>query len=130
MKAKHFGTVTKGKFKPDNAQAFKLAFCVLEGKRVEVTVSKESKRRSTDQNSYYWGIVVKLVAELLGYTLDEAHSALKWLFLRKRADGMPDTVSSTTELTTAQFEEYMTSVRQWASTELGCWIPEPNEISY
>ncbi len=34
---------------------------------------------------------------------------------------------STTELDTKSFEEYMTQVREWASIEISCWIPEPNE---
>jgi len=34
---------------------------------------------------------------------------------------------STAELTTKEFEEYTTSIRQWASQELGVYIPTPNE---
>lgn len=130
MNKKHLGTTKRGKFVPDDPRTFKLAFCMLEGKRTCVTVSKETKRRSTQQSRYYWGVVCRLVGEVTGYTTDEAHDALRWQFLKQHRDGMPPTVRSTTSLTTAEFEEYMTSIRQWASTELGCWIPEPNEVEY
>ena len=127
---KHFGTVKQGKFIADDPCAFKLSFCILEDKPVTVTVAKTSKKRSSNQNRYYWGVVAKLVAEATGYTTDEAHDALRWQFLKKVADGMPDTVKSTKELTTAEFEDYMTEIRQWASVALSCYIPEPNEVEY
>lgn len=70
-----------------------------------------------------------ILAEHTGYTRDELHEALKWRFLRlEDADHPLPTVKSTTELTTAQFEEYLEQVRTFGSVELGCYIPLPNEI--
>jgi len=37
---------------------------------------------------------------------------------------------STTQLDTKEFEEYMEKLRHFASVELACWIPEPNEENY
>ena len=128
MIKKHKGTVKSGRFVPADPLSFKLAFCALEGKPIYVTVSKETKRRSNNQNAYYHGVVIKLLAECTGYTPDEAHDAVRWLFLRVRRDGLPESVRSTTSLSTAEFETYMTDIRQWASVELGCYIPEPNEV--
>lgn len=130
MIAKHIGTVKRGRFIPDNPVAFRFAFCKLEGQECAVTVQKNKKHRSSNQNRYYHGVVVKLVSEVTGYTLYEAHNALKMLFLRKHRDGMPETIGSTKDLNTKEFEEYLENVRHWAATDLCCFIPEPNQVEY
>jgi hypothetical protein len=38
-------------------------------------------------------------------------------------------VESTTRLSTAEFQEYLTQCRKWAA-EQGINVPEPNEVSY
>lgn len=92
------------------------------------------KDRSNNQNRYYWGVVVKLLSEHTGFNEDEMHEVLKYKFLTEKKilstkKGWEDVSisTSTTRLTTKQFEEFMTKVRQWASIELDCYIPEPNE---
>ena len=127
---KHLGTVTGGKFIPNDQQSFKMAFYPHEGKTVAVTVSRHRKHRSDRQNSYLWGVVYKLISETTGYTTDEAHEAMKMLFLKVHRDGLPDTVKSTTKLTTVEFEEYAENIRIWASQTIGCYIPTPNQVDY
>jgi hypothetical protein len=39
-------------------------------------------------------------------------------------------VRSTTSLNTVEMEEYVENIRRFAISELGCYIPEPNEIVY
>lgn len=92
------------------------------------------KDRSNNQNRYYWGVVVNELSEHTGFTPDEVHEILKHKFLWKvlfvKAKSGTDKVlvgKSTAQLTTAEFENFMRDVRQWASIELGVWIPEPNE---
>jgi len=91
-----------------------------------VTVERWRVRRSRDQNGYYWGVVVAMIAEHCGYEPDEAHFALRWQFLRV-PDRTPPTARSTASLSTAEFEDYLSRVRTWSSAELGVWIPGPNE---
>jgi hypothetical protein len=38
-----------------------------------------------------------------------------------------DNTKSTTALDTKEFEEFLSSIRMWASDKLGIWIPEPHE---
>lgn len=97
---------------------------ILPGEYV-LTIKKRSKPRSLNENSYYHGVIVKMIAEYCGYTPEEAHDALKWEFLRK--DGVIPTIRSTTDLSTIEFEEYCSKIRMWASKELGVYIPSPNE---
>lgn len=92
------------------------------------------KERSNFQNRYYWGVAIDLLSEHTGSTPEEVHSILKTRFLKsfKLIDtklGMVEIeyVRSTSNLTTKEFEEYLSQVRIWASSELSVWIPEPNE---
>jgi len=128
---RHIGTVKRGKFIPNNPQSFKMDFCLNEGKPVVVTVSKYTKTRSNDQNRYMWGVVYRYISESTGMTPEESHDAMRMLFLRVSGDGRsPDTIKSTTELSTVQFEEYIESVKQFAAEKLGTYIPDPNEVDY
>lgn len=102
------------------------------GTHIFITVEKitREKTRSLEQNAYYWGVVVKILAGETGYTKDEMHEALKVKFLTyENVKGIP-TVLSTTKLNTKQFEVYLEMVRRWAAMDLGIVIPEPNQISF
>ncbi|MEA2036722.1 MAG: hypothetical protein U9O94_04400, partial [Nanoarchaeota archaeon] len=79
------------------------------------------------ENAYYWGVVVKLIGEHLGYLPNEVHDALKWKFLRREGLKL-DKSLSTTVLDTIDFEEYLSNIRQWAGQDLEMIIPLPNEV--
>lgn len=97
--------------------------------------SNDKKHRSNRQNAYYWSCVLPRISEHTGFTINEAHEVLKAMFLkgwktlktRKNDYVEAEYIRSTTELDTKSFEDYMTKVREWASIDIGCWIPEPNE---
>ena len=129
MNKLHHGTVTKGRFMPDNRPSLNLEFSKREGKRVSVTVVTYKKSRSKPQNSYYFGVVVALMAEEMGDTVASVHEALKVKFLYDLTGDMPK-VRSTTDLTTVEFEKYISDARQLASEFLNIYIPEPNEVAY
>lgn len=94
-----------------------------------------SKQRSNPQNSYYWSVVIGLISEHTGFTPEETHEILKHKFLRitlwiPKKDGVKEMsviTKTTTKLTTKAFEEYLSQIRIWASQDLGCFIPSPNE---
>jgi hypothetical protein len=130
---KFFGKKIDGHFKFDrgeenryHAYLYKIKngselFMVL-GHKTKITV------RSEQQNRYYWGVVVDLLAAHTGYTADEMHAALKMMFLLVRRQGKPDTVKSTAKLTKDEFCEYIDNIQKWAATELGCVIPDANTV--
>lgn len=99
---------------------------------IDVSVKKRTKPRSSHQNRYYWGVVIEILSEYTGYEREEMHDALKMLFLRKpaHAPGLPDTLRSTSDLTTKEFEDFLERVRRWATIELSVSIPLPNEINH
>lgn len=94
--------------------------------------------RSGQQNRYYWGVVIELLSEHTGFDREEMHEVLKHKFLRKtvwihKKDGVEEQsviTKTTTSLTTKMFEEYLSQIRQWASADLGLFLPEPNEVSH
>jgi hypothetical protein len=98
---------------------------------VDVTVKRRTKPRSNAQNRYYWGVIIPLLSDYTGYEHEEMHNALKMLFLRKpaHAPDLPDTLRSTSDLTTQEFESYVERVRRWASIEFLLSIPLPNELN-
>ncbi len=106
-----------------------------EGLTVEVTIKHKKFSRSDNQNRYYFGVVVKTLADHTGFTKDEMHEVLKHKFLRYWAtiSGPEDYIEqveftkSTTDLNTAEMEQYLENIREWASIQLGCYIPEPGE---
>ncbi len=94
-----------------------------------------TKGRSNPQNKSYWKLCVEpLAAYLEGYTRDEIHELLKYKFLsevryiKDRTGKMEEVrvTKSTRSLTTVGFNQFMESIRVWAS-QLGCWLQEPNE---
>lgn len=89
------------------------------------SVVKKKKIRSNNQNSYYWGVVIELISEHTGYTSEEAHDAMKHLFLIDYSTKLPR-IRSTTELSTAEYEDYLSKIRMFASRELSLYIPDPN----
>lgn len=114
------------------------------GHRIEVKVRRLRKRRSTNQNRYYWGVLIPAVLAAFveaGNDLqsgNQAHHELVHEFLKNKfldngievhdADGtLHKTPPSTTRLTTTEQEDYHESIRRFAAEYLGTVIPLPNE---
>jgi len=118
MKLKFHGEVKNSKFIPDTPEPFKHSFHQHEGKRVTVIVGRETKQRTLPQNSYLHGVVIKMLADYLGYELQEMKGILKFIFKIKH----------TSDLTTVEDEELCERIRRWAVKEFAFVIPLPNEI--
>ena len=99
------------------------------GKPIVIIVSKKKRKRSINQNSYYW-LILKLIGENLGYFAEEMHSVFAIMFLKKiitLGTHSIESYKSTTKLSTGQFEDYLSKIRIFASSELGIIVPLPNE---
>ena len=99
-----------------------------------VTVRKQRDNRSNMQNNYYWACIVQPLANELGYFPDEMHDTLKVKFasewqsieINNKQIGL-QTVSSTANMNTKDFEIYADQIRIWALTELNIKLMLPNE---
>ncbi len=102
------------------------------GKDVHVVIKEHRHPRSINQNNYYWGVVLEIISEHTGHTADEVHEIFKNKYLSEEKEFAGDKVlvaKSTTALNTVEFNEYLEKVKQFAATELSCFVPEPNEVS-
>jgi hypothetical protein len=125
-----YGTATdKGIVVMDTPVAFRKHITRLAGKPIEVVVRRRKSARSLKANAYYFGVVIATIAPELGYTKDECHEALAWHLLQC---GDPDAKlpkrKSTADLTSHEFEDYVSQVKQFAAEKLGIYVPDPNEI--
>lgn len=108
-----------------------------EGKRIVVSVREWRKKRSLKQNRFYWDVIVGAVVDMhrdFGQVIskDEAHEFLQREVLKRTRtirglDGRAHTVTlSSTELTTAEWEQNNEIIRAWAAG-FGYVIPLPGE---
>jgi hypothetical protein len=101
----------------------------LIGEVVEVIIRKRRSKRSDRANRYYFGVVVKLMAEHCGYEPDEMHEALAFRFLRIEDDpitGSPRR-KRTPKTNTAEFADYVDQCIRFAA-ELGVYVPQPGKV--
>jgi len=70
--------------------------------------------------------VYRLLADYTGHSPEEIHEAMKYEFLLNHESKLK-VPRSTSELSTLEMEDYLSRVREFASMELGVYIPEPNE---
>lgn len=122
-----FGKVEHNSLQLDNPDEFRRYLLSLQDKQVEVIVRLPRKDRTTQQNKYYWSCVVGIPAEHFGYLPEEMHEAYKWMFLRLHEEGKPETVKSTTSLSTIEFNEFVEKCRQWTA-EQDLVIPDPEQV--
>ena len=123
---KHPGIFVQMEFHPDNKQRYLSDLAKLEGKCGSIELKRESKPRSNQQNRYYWGCVINILSDELGYTPNETHDSMRKEFLvEKGKDGKPDKIRSTTSLNTIEMENYMENIRKWAVAFNGTYIPDP-----
>lgn len=113
------------------------------GKDIVATFARPKKTRSSEQNRYYWGVVVRMVCEgfqALGNPVNPdnaedielTHEYLKRRFLQpiQVADvngEVHDLGHTTTNLSTSQMMDYIAQVQQFAVEFLNIVIPEPGE---
>lgn len=109
-----------------------------DGKKVVVTIKRWVKPRSTQQNRYYFGVVVKAVTEAFldaGNVVDEEevhHFLKRHVGKLKRSIVLPDgsveyTLGSTKHLSTQRFNDYLTACTVWCH-QCGIDVPPPNNI--
>ena len=100
------------------------------GTHLEIIIRKYKTKRTSDQNAYYWKIVVGILADEFGYEPDEMHMVLREKFLRIYDEKHPDFViaKSTTKLNTIEFVEYIEVIQRWASIDHHIYIPDPIKV--
>ena len=95
-------------------------------------VRKDKRNRSIVQNAYYW-FLLNMLEQEIGEDKDNWHLYFKNKFLittQSINNEWIDYAQSTTKLHTIEFEDYLEKIRIFASRELGCFLPKPNETEF
>lgn len=87
----------------------------------DVELTPDSKSRNIDQNRFYWGYLIRPLADFFDTPKQEMHEVMKHRFLvdfkgLRTNDGMScmPFVCSTTTLSEAEFDQYCQHIRSWA----------------
>jgi hypothetical protein len=108
------------------------------GNDFKMILELPKKKRSNNQNRFYWGVLIPLMQlgakDLWGevWSIDKAHKHLssKFVFhesINERTGEITQTPKSTTELTTTGWEVFMTEVRIYLLEDFDIDAPEPNQ---
>lgn len=107
----------------------------VEGKEFEyiIDIKRHRRQRTNAQNGYYWGVVLTIIATHIGDTIEAVHKDMATRFNPHQITYPDGTIvmiqGETKVLNTAEFSDYVEKVRNFAHTMLGCYIPEPNEVT-
>jgi hypothetical protein len=138
MILEYFGKVISGRIRITHRALFDEAIKSFEGKDIELIVRRKRKHRNSQQNRYYWGVVVTMINEAL---IQQGHEVSKddtHEFLKMRCNGK-DLVSqhsgevitigqTTTDMATIEFSEYVDRCKTFGIEFLNIQrFPEPNE---
>ena len=139
------GSVTEGgTLRITNRAKFDKELTRFAGKQVEIIVQKKRITRSLPLNKYWWGVVIPLVQERfeqLGNECsnEDVHEYLKGRYhysewVDEKTGEVLRLPLSTTRMTNTEFLTLIEKVKEFASTVLDVYIPDPNEdlklISY
>jgi hypothetical protein len=123
--------------KLSNAKLIRATFDSFKGDRVEVIIQKAKRKRSTPQNAYLHGVVIPMITDrirFLGTRITQAKvkDLLKFELLKEEIPISSNgefitTIKGTSELTTAEFKEFIDNCVIWAADTLDIQIPEPKE---
>lgn len=123
-----------GKVEDDGSLSFKYPRVVkeflhsLKGVEVDVQIGKHYKARTDKENKYYFGVIIPMVAEEIGE--EDKDIVHIWLQIAvgnvKEVHGV-DIPKGTSEMSTAEFEDYASKARMFASKFLHLYIPLPSE---
>lgn len=140
MKYIAYATIIKDEMKLKNPDKFKQFLTALKYKtkdetKIKLILQRDIKQRTSkkeyensNQNGYYWAVIIPILSEHFGYLPDETHEALKLKFLQKcGSDNFPK-LGSTGALNKIEWEDLMEKIRIWALTDFNVKIPEPNEV--
>lgn len=133
MKPTFRGKVENGKLILDRKDLFDHTLREFNNQQVLITVSKQFNKRSLQQNSYYWGVVLPTISLDTGHTVNELHEIFKRMFLPPNIVNFKDKefkiTGSTTKLSVGEFVEYIQRITAEAG-QLGIHIPTPEEAGF
>lgn len=137
MKAQVRTSILNGKFKRNINTVLDIVK-QFEGKEVLLTFELPKKKRSNNQNSYYWAVIIPITIQAIKndwgeiWSKEKAHEFYKLHFnyvekVNEQTGEVVKIQKSTTENTTTQMEEYHEQIRQFLKEWFNIDCPLPND---
>ena len=104
------------------------------GTKIDIVIRKHSSKRTNEQNKYYWGVVIPILADYFGHdNAEDMHEDLKLKFNPAKSKIDQDKIigGTTTKLSTVDFysaeNSYIERIVRWAAEEYGIYCPPPKK---
>jgi len=104
------------------------------GTKLELIIRKWHKKRTNEQNAYYWDVVIPILADYFGHdNPEDMHEDLKLKFNPVESKVEPGKIigGTTTTMDTVEFfsgeTSYVERICRWSSMEHGIYIPPPKK---
>ena len=134
---KFFGTIRKNKLDiVDHQKEAIKRWChtFKEGQKLDIIIRKHSSKRSNEQNRYYWGVVIPILADFFGHdNPEDMHEDLKLKFnpMKSKLQEGLTIGGTTTKLSTVDFfsaeDSYVERICRWAVMDFQIYIPPPKK---
>jgi hypothetical protein len=112
----------------------------FEGKTIILTIEKATKKRSNQQNNFYWGIVIPILQKGLHDATGEVRDinsihyqivlpllAPKREIVNTKTGEIITEHLTSSQMTTSEFMDFILNIQKWSSEFLQVEIPNPNE---
>lgn len=110
----------------------------FEGKTIKLTIEKFANKRSNNQNSYYWGVIIPILKDAIFnewgevWSKEKTHDFCKMQFnyfekINVETGKIVRVPKSTTENTSTTQEEFHLEIRKFVKEWFNVEIPLPNE---
>ena len=105
-----------------------------DGTKLDITIRKHKSKRSNEQNRYYFGVVLPILADYFGHdNTEDMHEDMKLKFnpIKSKIEPGKTIGGTTTKLSTVDFfsaeTSYVERICRWAATEYSIYIPPPKK---
>ena len=122
---KFYGIVKDGQVILNQKGIFNGYIQQLEGKEIQITISKKSNDITNQQLAYLFACIYQPLAASVGYTIDEIDGVLKRKHLTMNPDTEKEYVRNKTELNRAELSDYIDMCRVSAA-KCGVITQEPD----
>lgn len=137
--SKFVSPVNDGKLAVSVSVSIKNLLKMYDGKKVSIAITEHKKKRSVNQNAFYWGVLLPAVRlwlyeQGINFDAEETHEFVvrhiwKHTELINLDENLYERRLSSKNLNTMEWEQYMDLTRQWAA-EKGFELPFPNEYLF
>ena len=105
-----------------------------DGTKLDITIRKHKSKRSNEQNRYYFGVVLPILADHFGHdNIEDMHEDMKLKFnpIESKIEPGKTIGGTTTKLSTVDFfsaeTSYVERICRWAATEYSIYVPPPKK---